>query len=649
MSGRIADKTRKQGKPMKRVTKRMVALLMTVLIAGAAQAVLIAYEDFSYDGNVNLTLETNNNGVGWTAAWATTGVSGLMTSGTGQSLLFNQSPDLFADGSTHVWSESSRGNERDFTTPVDIAPDTLYFTTLVRTYGGGNSTADLRFEFYVGAGATSYMRANVGISDGHLFVDGNTSGYLVGTVSDNVIADATTYLLAMKRTSTAIYAALIEADGNSSTLASEPDWQVMDAVATGVAFQSLRFLSNGDGGGAGIRVDELRIATDWSSAVSSITYKDGSVLAYDNFDYEAGASVTNGNGGTGWDGAWGHSGTTTSPLLMDTETNSLWFGSSEPFSYDDTGHIKGSTQRTALRNLASVHDLSGDPLYFAVLVRPFSLSTNNLVRARFEMYDGVDATGNMRLNVGLADNDDEDLLPNLYVQAATKSYPASDSALYASNSIAEGTYLLVCKRSGSYIAASVYEGGTTNSLSEPGDDEWQVKETGATSISLQSLYVVVSGGIVRIDELSMGSSFAAAISSIPDVVVLPPIDGGLPSEWVLENFGSVYAYEQAGGADGDLDGDLLSNAGEYEADTSPTNAASLLAGVGLSVSGSVADFTYQNGGPNADVYIDYRTELTSGDWSPVSTNAGPVSITNAFVHGISDDQGFYRLRAERND
>ena len=247
------------------------------LLAGAssvANAALIAYEDFDYPGGTNLTLSTDNNGTGWDAAWAGTGPSGLTTSGSGKSLYFDQSPDLITDGSTHVWSESSKGNERDFTGVIDLASETLYFSALVRGYAGsttgGASEADLRFGFFDGAGATGNMRANVGITNGTLFTAATTDGYGAGDTLDNAFVDDTTYLLVMKRTGSAIRASLILADGNPGNIAAEPvSWQVNDAGTSGVDLTSIRFLTNGDNDG-GLRVDELRIATDWDSAVNGL-------------------------------------------------------------------------------------------------------------------------------------------------------------------------------------------------------------------------------------------------------------------------------------------------------------------------------------------------------------------------------------------
>ena len=250
-------------------TRKHILPLAGLALTGSLNAALVAYEDFNYGGGVNLTTETTNGGTGWTAAWASTGPSGLVTSGTGQSLWFDQSPALTADGSTHVFSDSNRGNERDWNAAVDLGTQSFYFTALIHVFSGA-STVDMRAEFYDGAGATGNMRGNVGITNGDLYTHVSAPGYAPGGggVDAGVVTVNTTYLLAMKRTTSGISASLITADGMSSTLTSEPTWQVTDSGATGVDFRSIRLIANGTDGG--IRYDELRLATDWDSAVDGL-------------------------------------------------------------------------------------------------------------------------------------------------------------------------------------------------------------------------------------------------------------------------------------------------------------------------------------------------------------------------------------------
>lgn len=248
----------------------IMAAILGVAAILRSHAAPVAHEPFAYGGGVNLTTETSNGGTGWAAAWATTGVNGLLTSGTIRSLWFGQSPVLVPDGSTHAFAETSQGNRRDFTTAVHLGSQTLYFTALIHVLAG-HGVVDLRAEFFDGPGATGNMRGNVGISGGDLYVNAANSGYnpAGSGVAPGVVAGSTTYLLAMKRTGTAISASLIPANGDPGGLASsEPTWQVGHAGLSGVSLRSIRLLANGSGGG--IRIDELRIATSWSGAVGGL-------------------------------------------------------------------------------------------------------------------------------------------------------------------------------------------------------------------------------------------------------------------------------------------------------------------------------------------------------------------------------------------
>ncbi len=271
------------------IARHRLALSASAVAAAAilnVHATQIAHEPFAYAGGVNLTTETADGGSGWTAAWESTGISGLVTSGTSRSLWFGQDPVLASDGSNHVFSDLNRGNRRDFTTAVNLGSQTLYFTALVHVYAGAG-VVDLRAEFWDGAGASGNMRGNVGISDGDLYVHASSSGYkpVEAGVAAGLVANETTYLLAMKRTGTGISAALIPATGDLGSLASEPAWQATHAGVSAVSLRSIRFIANGTGGG--IRIDELRIATSWSGAVDGLAIPEPEKTFVFSVDQEA--------------------------------------------------------------------------------------------------------------------------------------------------------------------------------------------------------------------------------------------------------------------------------------------------------------------------------------------------------------------------
>lgn len=215
---------------------------------------------------------TNSGGTGWGSQWESSGsIPGMSVSGSNTSLYFDQNPALISDSSNHIFATGNTANKRDFSTGVSST--TTYFTMLVRSFIDGTQSgggAQLRAEFYDGLSATGNMRGNVGIDGTSLFASGNTSGYTpaTGDSQSGLFSDDTTYLLAMKRTGSAISASLIEANGNLSILDSEPTWQVTHAQTTGVTFQSLRVVLTGTD--TALRADELRVASSWSGAVDGL-------------------------------------------------------------------------------------------------------------------------------------------------------------------------------------------------------------------------------------------------------------------------------------------------------------------------------------------------------------------------------------------
>ena len=248
-------------------------LTTTVPVAAAD-----AYEGFDYASGANLAA-TSSSGTGWTDAWAAdSGATGSLTaSGLGTSLFFGQAANgLIYDGSTHVWSESSKGNTRNFAKIIDTHEDPLYFSALVRDYGGGAASVDLSIQLYDGLDGSGTLRGNFGFTNGTLYASGDdTAGFGAGQTAADAFATETTYLLVGKRDSSGISVSLIPADGNASTLAAEPvSWDLTDAVAYSADLRSIRILTDGDGGSAGVRIDELQIATDWAGVVDSLLFEE---------------------------------------------------------------------------------------------------------------------------------------------------------------------------------------------------------------------------------------------------------------------------------------------------------------------------------------------------------------------------------------
>ena len=86
----------------------------------------------------------------------------------------------------------------------------------------------------------------------------------------------------------------------------------------------------------------------------------------------------------------------------------------------------------------------------------------------------------------------------------------------------------------------------------------------------------------------------------------------------------------------------------YLADLNPTNAASRLAITKLQVTGGNVNLTWI-GGNNAWQYLECSPSLTTNQWTTISTNNPPTSITNNFIHtGANGGSNlFYRIKATR--
>ncbi|MDG1301115.1 MAG: hypothetical protein P8R37_05955 [Opitutae bacterium] len=235
-----------------------------------------AYDGFDYASGENLAA-TSSSGTGWIDGWAADSGAGtsLTASGSGKSLFFGQSPGLIYDGSTHVWSESSKGNTRNFAKIIDTHEDPLYFSALVRDYGGGAASVDLSVQLYDGLDAGGTLRGNFGFTNGTLYASAESSGFGAGEFAADSFVTETTYLLVGKRDSSGLSVSLIPADGNASTLAAEPvSWDLTDAVEYSADLRSIRVLTDGEGGSAGVRIDELQIATDWAGVVDGLVFEE---------------------------------------------------------------------------------------------------------------------------------------------------------------------------------------------------------------------------------------------------------------------------------------------------------------------------------------------------------------------------------------
>ena len=240
---------------------------LALLAASAAttQAALIAYENFDYA--TSTPIAGLNGGTGWAGAWTTSGTS-LGTAIADESLWFGQDPVRIIDGTAHVGLNNANGysNSRDLGTAIPLSSETLYFAMLFRV--DGSTAASITASFQRNDGLA---RGTVRVDDGNLLVDASTDGFVSG--AGGLYTTAQNYLLVAKRVGTAdgggIFASVILGDENPPTLASEPvSWQVSEVGLSGI--DVARMTLSIDGGGSVTRLDEIRIATDWDSAVAGL-------------------------------------------------------------------------------------------------------------------------------------------------------------------------------------------------------------------------------------------------------------------------------------------------------------------------------------------------------------------------------------------
>lgn len=599
--------------------------------------VTFAYENFDYDAGSILAGGTANGGTGWSGGWQKTTATGLPLHGADQSLWFGNFEAFIEDGTTMIDDATGgEASERSLSAPINLGNDQLYFAALVR------GDASTQASFVLTAGGTVETAFGIldqdGLGDLDLFIHPSDENYPTNHVATNVFASGTTYLLVMKRTDTEISASLIPGNG---LIPGEPaTWDVTVPAATSAALDKLKIaVASGS-----IYIDEIGMGNTFGRAVENLptSMPFEGTYGYDNFKYDPGTSLDGLAGGLGWSEAWVGSPTTNqTSLFASSKGVSLWFGNTEGYSLDESTYMEAiaADGNVASRSWNTPHAMADGPLYFAALVRDVQGAT----KMRFEL---ARADGLTRMAVGLADDaNNPDGIAELFVKENGSVWPYDEtkglvwSSKGATN---DNNYLIVGKRDSGGVYASLFVGGETNSLVEP--VTWDAEKSAGTGIEFSMLKVAVSTNYCQIDEIAIADSFEGVISRLPVTFTSAYIDG-VPIYWILDHWSSTNDYDAA--MDDDLDG--LLNGDEYQADTSPFDDTSVLTGIGGQVTSSNTTFVYQNGGPNSDVYIDYRADLLIGDWTPIGTNAAPVSNTNSFVHGVSGDAGFYRVRAERNN
>lgn len=186
-------------------------------------------------------------------------------------------------------------------------------------------------------------------------------------------------------------------------------------------------------------------------------------------------------------------------------------------------------------------------------------------------------------------------------------------------------------------------GAITNRLWSFGDGA--IASTGATNLA--HTYGIPGTNIVRLivsgplgASTNAGTIIATSVDTIGD---------GIPNWWRALYFGGNGSTTNAlSSASGDPTGGGLNNLDKYTADLDPTNRASLLQFLSISVVTSDVRLVWI-GGTKAWQYLECSPELTSNSWRAIFTNTPPTPVTNTVIDPGAVDEGslFYRIRALR--
>jgi len=468
------------------------------LLAGASAALngaLLVSESFDYGPTTDITKKLtaandHNSGTGWADEWVA--VSGGIRLETPGPITQNYPPltTLAATGSriNDAFGGSSR---REF---VSALPDTSYFSCLINWSGGTMRVG-------IGDGANSRWLPLTVASDGKLRVDGynNLSTEYVE------LSPGVDYMVVSRRTSSGsdrtLVTSVFAVDTPGAFLTEPTSWDMTTSVTSGVQMARLDVVAGGSGAKI---IDEIRIGESYAEVVG---LEAGDVFATEKFDYTPGGSLTGDNGGTGWDSAW----TGGNGLTLRGSDDSLWYGSAPAFIADGTTMIDQSgtgANKASTRTLATPVDLGSNDLYYAMLVRAIGAP-----KGRFVLYAG----SSPKAVVGFVDVD-TDGTSDLYVSTSSDETVLPSSSTgdnISANALGGVNYLLVLKRTGAEVSASLLAGDGSTPI-EP--TVWDVTDPGLTGASIDSLKLVVNNGTLRIDEISMASTFGSAIANLTTAV-----------------------------------------------------------------------------------------------------------------------------------
>ncbi len=157
-----------------------------------------------------------------------------------------------------------------------------------------------------------------------------------------------------------------------------------------------------------------------------------------------------------------------------------------------------------------------------------------------------------------------------------------------------------------------------------------------------TVQLIVSGPLGLSTNTQTSLIIATSVDTVGD---------GIPDWWRAQFFGGTGSTTNSQScAACDPDGDGMSNLQEYLADTNPTNSASFLALVGLSLQTNGMAISWIGGiGATQVIESSYELPAPGGAWFALFTNLPPTAITNTFIQtgGLTSSNQFYRIKAWR--
>jgi len=259
-----------------------------------------------------------------------------------------------------------------------------------------------------------------------------------------------------------------------------------------------------------------RLATSLAVLLSTCSIASAQHIIYDDFNYAATAGNTSltsetQNNGIGWDNAWERTAQVTGIAKASHNQLSLYFDQFPYLIFDGSNHVYSNSNRANQRDFAiGVMVSRHETLYASILIRS-SIGIGQSAgeaQMRLEFYDRKGAEGNMRANVGIDGH-------SLFVSGSNPGYSPESGSIVNNVFDDETTYLLVMKRTGQDIFASLIKAdGDLNSLAN--EPTWQVTHRQNTGVTFHSLKLTMNGSTTGLlaDELRIATTWNDVVGGL---------------------------------------------------------------------------------------------------------------------------------------